>query len=118
VDVKALLRLAVLYNVPIACNRATADFLISSPLMRDYQRYRDVRRGYASGEGLPGWLRARRPGPDGEGPEGAGEGPEGAGAHPGTGEGTPGDRDGGGRQRAALPAGAPARDTQDPGVRS
>ena len=32
VDVKALLRLAVLYNVPIACNRATADHLISSPL--------------------------------------------------------------------------------------
>jgi methylglyoxal synthase len=32
VDVKALLRLAVLYNVPTACNRATADFLISSPL--------------------------------------------------------------------------------------
>ncbi len=35
VDVKALLRLAVLYNVPIACNRATADFLISSPLFTD-----------------------------------------------------------------------------------
>jgi methylglyoxal synthase len=35
VDVKALLRLAVLYNVPIACNRATADFLISSPLFAD-----------------------------------------------------------------------------------
>jgi len=33
VDVKALLRLAVLYNVPTACNRATADFLISSPLL-------------------------------------------------------------------------------------
>ncbi len=32
-DVKALLRIAVLYNVPIACNRATADFLVSSPLM-------------------------------------------------------------------------------------
>ncbi|GAC1421684.1 MAG: methylglyoxal synthase [Candidatus Velthaea sp.] len=32
VDVKALLRLAVLYNVPIACNRATADFVISSPM--------------------------------------------------------------------------------------
>jgi methylglyoxal synthase len=32
VDVKALLRLAVLHNVPTACNRATADYLISSPL--------------------------------------------------------------------------------------
>lgn len=32
VDVKALLRLAVLHNVPTACNRATADHLISSPL--------------------------------------------------------------------------------------
>jgi methylglyoxal synthase len=33
VDVKALLRIAVLYNVPIACNRASADFMLSSPLM-------------------------------------------------------------------------------------
>ena len=32
-DIKALLRLAVLYNIPTACNRATADFLISSPFM-------------------------------------------------------------------------------------
>jgi methylglyoxal synthase len=47
VDVKALLRLAVLYNIPTACNRSTADFLISSPLfaapykpaVTDYQGY-------------------------------------------------------------------------------
>jgi methylglyoxal synthase len=38
VDVKALLRIAVVYNVPIACNRATADFILSSPLMRENYR--------------------------------------------------------------------------------
>jgi len=47
VDVKALLRIAVLYNLPTACNRSTADFLISSqlmgevysPVVRDYSGY-------------------------------------------------------------------------------
>ncbi len=39
VDVKALLRIAVVYNVPMACNRASADFMLSSPLMsEEYQR--------------------------------------------------------------------------------
>ena len=47
VDVKALLRISVVYNIPIACNRSSADFLISShlineqyePKLKDYSGY-------------------------------------------------------------------------------
>jgi methylglyoxal synthase len=46
-DVKALIRLAVVWNIPVACNRATADFLISSPLMTsDYERRQPNFRSY------------------------------------------------------------------------
>ncbi len=46
VDVKALLRIAVLYNVPTACNRSTADFMISSPLMNE--PYEPVIKDYSA----------------------------------------------------------------------
>jgi methylglyoxal synthase len=45
-DIKALLRLAVLYNIPTASNRATADFLITSPLMS--QAYTRILNQYDS----------------------------------------------------------------------
>lgn len=52
-DVKALLRIAVLYNVPTACNRATADFLISSPLMS--VTYERIIPNYISQLSSPDW---------------------------------------------------------------
>jgi methylglyoxal synthase len=58
VDVKALLRIAVVYNIPTACNRATADFMISSPLLdeeyqialRDYSGYLNRRVDFCLSE--------------------------------------------------------------------
>jgi len=57
-DVKALLRMAVVWNIPIACNRASSAFMISSPLMDgeydrlvpDYGEYRARKIG--KGEGI------------------------------------------------------------------
>jgi methylglyoxal synthase len=53
-DVKALIRIAVVWNIPVACNRATADFVISSPLMSS-----SYRRALPDYEGYLG--RVRRP---------------------------------------------------------
>jgi methylglyoxal synthase len=46
-DIKALLRIAVVWNIPVACNRASADFMFSSPLMdQEYERVLPDYEGY------------------------------------------------------------------------
>jgi methylglyoxal synthase len=90
-DVKALLRMAVVWNIPIACNRASADFMISSPLMQstydrlvpDYDGYRGRKIEWGpSGAEAEGALVAAEaalaatpePGTDGAAPAGAAAG--------------------------------------------
>jgi methylglyoxal synthase len=54
-DVRALLRLAVVWNIPVACNRASADFMISSPLMTsDYARKKPDYTSYVDRFVVPG----------------------------------------------------------------
>ncbi len=53
-DVRALLRLAVVWNVPVACNRASADYMVSSPLMvSTYERAKPDYRTYIDRYGPP-----------------------------------------------------------------
>jgi methylglyoxal synthase len=63
-DVKALLRMAVVWNIPVACDRATADFMISSPLMHgpyerivpDYEEY--AKRSIPGADAKPAPVKA------------------------------------------------------------
>ena len=57
-DVKALLRIAVLYNIPTACNRATADFIVASELF--HGEYERIVEDHAAAR--EAWLRTRAAG--------------------------------------------------------
>jgi len=78
-DVKALLRVAVVWNISVACNRASADFMISSPLMSaGYTRLLpDYEDHHEQDEGV------HAAGPRSAGPSGAR--PDSAAGEPGTG---------------------------------
>jgi methylglyoxal synthase len=52
-DVRALLRIAVVWNIPVACNRASADYMISSPLLTSaYERQQPEYAAYQNRMGM------------------------------------------------------------------
>lgn len=60
-DVKALLRLAVVWNIPAACNRSTADYMISSPLMNEAYEREIPDYGEYLGRPIPGIEEHAKP---------------------------------------------------------
>lgn len=68
-DVKALLRIAVVWNLPVACNRASADFLITSPLLGSGYR-RSLHPDLGADDPATGAHRPNDSSPDGPPPSG------------------------------------------------